>query len=218
MKNFLNSSSSSIFLVLAPHPQFYPWSQGPIALKVVENLFIGNFIAASGAFDMGFTAILNMAGNQLFLKRKVNFNQPNNKQFDFCVEELNSEDNRLKCRKYPCKDGAVNEIPEKNIKDAVDWILEHLERKEKILVHCRAGIGRSGSVIVAYLYATNPEWTYEKALDTAWCCKPDIYPHKALQATLERLWPRPNSPTNPTTTTNTDISSKLEIVSEQQQQ
>jgi len=102
-----NHGNNGKLQVLPPNPQTYPWSQGPIVQKVLEGLFIGNFIAASDAFEMGFSAILNLA------------------------EELNYFDTRLKCKKLGCKDGPKNEICEEKIKESVEWIKQNLERKEK---------------------------------------------------------------------------------------
>ena len=34
---------------------------------------------------------------------------------------------------------------------ALEWLNEHIELRKKVLVHCRFGVGRSGTIIAAYL-------------------------------------------------------------------
>jgi protein-tyrosine phosphatase len=74
------------------------------------------------------------------------------------------------------------------------WIDCQRVAGRKILIHCRAGIGRSGSLGIAYCFAKNPGWTYQQTLDYVWGKKPDIYPHSQLQASLETLFPRQGRP------------------------
>jgi len=107
------------------------------------------------------------------------------------AEELSSNDTKLEAYlKLPCADGSIHEIQREYIKTGVEWIEEQLKHQRKTLVHCRAGIGRSGSMVVAYIYATNPTLSYEEAKTNAKKLKPDIYPHNGLKESLEALWPR----------------------------
>ena len=73
---------------------------------------------------------------------------------------------------------------------AVRWVEQRVRQGCKVLVHCRAGIGRSGSIGIAYLFYSNPELTYKQTLEQIWKVKNDIFPHKDLEATLEKLFPR----------------------------
>ena len=75
--------------------------------------------------------------------------------------------------------------------EAIAWIERQLQQgKKKVLVNCRAGIGRSGSIVLAYCFYKHPQWSYRQALDYIWSQKADIYPHKHLQNSLERLFTR----------------------------
>lgn len=152
-----------------PPSESMQWTQGASAVEVWENVYVGNFIAASNARELGFDAVLNLAAELL-----VNF----------------EEHGEIAYRKIGLLDGAHHGIPEAEMLAAIAWIEEQIERGKKILIHCRAGIGRSGSLGVAYCFRQNPQWTYQETLDYIWSKKPDIYPHKNLQATLERLFPR----------------------------
>ncbi len=82
--------------------------------------------------------------------------------------------------------------------EALAWIEEQLQQgKEKILINCRAGIGRSGSVGLAYCFSRYPQWSYKQTLDFIWRKKADIYPHRHLQESLEKLFPRSSGPAPP---------------------
>jgi dual specificity MAP kinase phosphatase len=70
----------------------------------------------------------------------------------------------------------------------VTWIEQQQQAGKRVLVNCRAGIGRSGSLGIAYCFFKNPEWSYEQTLEYVWSKKPDIYPHSQLQSSLERLF------------------------------
>ncbi len=146
------------------------WTQGPQVVEIADNVYVGNYIAASKASELGFQAVLNMA------------------------EELNlsflNNTNDLQYIKIGLHDGAHNPIPPEKIVKAISWIKENVKKDYKVCINCRAGIGRSGSIGIAYLYASNKNWAYEKALEAAWIKKPDIYPHSQLKQTLEDLFPR----------------------------
>lgn len=167
---WLGHPHNNVRLEIAPPSHEMDWTQGPNHVEVMPGLYVGNFISASQAESLGFDAVLNMA------------------------EELDlsfSSGEAIAYRKLSCRDGALHPIPEEHLEAAIAWIDEQLAQgKQRILVHCRAGIGRSGSVGVAYSYRHNPHWSYEQTVDYVWSKKPDIYPHNQLQASLERLFPR----------------------------
>ncbi|HEY9614599.1 dual specificity protein phosphatase, partial [Allocoleopsis sp.] len=94
-------------------------------------------------------------------------------------------------KKLATSDGARHPISDTVLLEAVNWIDEQVKQgKKKVLVHCRAGIGRSGSVGLAYCFYKNSAWSYQQALQYIWSKKADIYPHHNLQESLERLFPR----------------------------
>ncbi|MDB9314751.1 dual specificity protein phosphatase [Spirulina sp. CS-785/01] len=155
-------------LRVEPPSEERSWTQGASFAEVFPHVYVGNFIAASNAAEWEFDAVLNLA------------------------EELTltiPEDRDIAYQKMPLRDGAQNSIPDEVLLDAVQWIDEQLQTgKEKILLHCRAGIGRSGSVGLAYYFAKHPDQDYNQCLEAVWDQKPDIYPHRHLKESLLRLF------------------------------
>ena len=155
--------------VQLPSP-FMTWTQGPSCVEVLPQVYVGNFIAASQASELEVEAILNMA-EELTLSFPPSSN--------------------IVYKKLATLDGARHPISDEILLEAVNWIDEQIKQgKKKVLVHCRAGIGRSGSVSLAYCFYKNPLWNYEQTLEYIWSKKADIYPHTHLQESLERLFPR----------------------------
>jgi hypothetical protein len=154
-------------IVVHPPNDKMPWTKGAQAVEVSQNVYVGNYIAASHASDMGFDAVLNMSSEL------DDFYGPN-----------------MQYLKLGLPDGAHNAIDGAVIKEAVQWIDERVRENKKVLVHCRAGIGRSGSIGIAYLYYSNPSWTFKDTLRAIWSVKPEVYPHQNLDASLEKLYSR----------------------------
>lgn len=167
---WLSHPHDSVRLHIAPPARDMDWTQGPNHVEIMPGVFVGNFISASQAEALGFDAVLNMA------------------------EELDLSllpEGAIAYRKLSCRDGALHPIPETLIQRAIAWIDEQLAQgKQRLLVHCRAGIGRSGSIGVAYCYRHHPDWSYQQTVDYVWSKKPDVYPHHQLQSSLEKLFPR----------------------------
>jgi protein-tyrosine phosphatase len=156
-------------LRVEPPSDAMSWTQGASYVEFLPGVYVGNFIAASQAENLGFDAVLNLAA-----EFPLSF-----------TPELN-----ISYKHIRLLDGAVNVIPDEAIRESINWINLQLEVGRKVLINCRAGIGRSGSMSVAYCYYKNAAWDYEQTLDYMWEKKADIYPHRNLQASLERLFPR----------------------------
>lgn len=154
-----------------PSPEMI-WTQGASYVEILPKVYVGNFIAASNATEHGFDAVLNLAG-EFFL--------------DFAA------DTGVAYKHLRLLDGAQNPIPDEVIEAAIFWLEQQLQQgKQKVLINCRAGIGRSGSVGVAYCFYKHPDWSYRQTLDYAWSKKSDIYPHQHLSESLERLFRQEN--------------------------
>ncbi|KAF9912757.1 hypothetical protein BX616_010237, partial [Lobosporangium transversale] len=96
--------------------------------------------------------------------------------------------------------GAHNVISDAVLKEAVEFLRKEIAQGKKVLVHCRDGNGRSGSVVVAYIasqmqiYAKRAghkdseiESYYDASLKEVWKWKCDVYPHKGLKQSIERI-------------------------------
>jgi protein-tyrosine phosphatase len=69
---------------------------------------------------------------------------------------------------------------------ALPFISQGIEREEPVLVHCDAGISRSGSVVVAYLMASR-ELSFEDALKTARAVRVCIDPNEGFTRELKNI-------------------------------
>jgi protein-tyrosine phosphatase len=158
------------YLKVEPASPAMLWTQGPSYVEVFPHVYVGNFIAACQAEELGLDAVLNL-GEELTLSFP--------------------SDSKIAYKKLGTLDGARHPISDEIVLEAVNWIDEQIKKgKKKVLIHCRAGIGRSGSVGVAYCFYKNPLWNYEQTLQYIWSKKPDIYPHSGLQESLEHLFSR----------------------------
>ena len=155
--------------VKAPSPEMI-WTQQASYAKVMPGVYVGNFIAASNAAELRFDAVLNLAEEFV-----LNF----------------PLDTGIAYRHIKLKDGAQHPIADEAISEAIAWIdLQLRQGKKMVLVNCRAGIGRSGSIVLAYCFSKHPQWNYKQARDYIWSKKADVYPHQNLQRSLSRLFKR----------------------------
>lgn len=152
--------------VVATEPESRTWTAGPTAVEIHPNIYVGNFMAACAAPLYGFTAILNVA-----------------EELDVPIDKFQAPQPSYK--KIGLPDGTINPISLENILAAVRW----LETREngKVLIHCRAGCGRSGSIAIAYKCKKFPLLSYDDVLNLIWKFKSDITPHKNLKQTIESI-------------------------------
>ena len=61
---------------------------------------------------------------------------------------------------------SINDESHEDIKqyfrDAIQFIVESIEQKGRVLVHCAAGMSRSGATVCAYLMYQN-QWSFDEA-------------------------------------------------------
>ena len=145
------------------------WTKGPEFNHIFEGVHLGNFMASSIADELEFDAVLNVADNLDLVPSKFS--------------------RQILYKKVPMRDGARNQIPDELIQEAVDWLRDQNKEQRKIIVNCRAGIGRAGSTVVAFVFCQNPSWSFEEAYDYVFS-KRFVYPHYKLKDTLYKLYPR----------------------------
>ncbi|KAG0308211.1 hypothetical protein BGZ98_008634 [Dissophora globulifera] len=106
--------------------------------------------------------------------------------------------------------GAHNVISDAVLKEAVEFLRTEISLGKKVLVHCRDGNGRGGSVVIAYVasqleksatrrggrnrvdahqHGAQKEMGgyYDEALKEVWTWKCDVYPHKGLRESVARI-------------------------------
>lgn len=152
-------------------PKDEKWSHGPNYDHIYRKVYLGNFIAATVADQHGFDAVLNVADNLDLVPG--NFATP------------------VMYKKISMADGAGNAIPEDKLREGIDWLITQDKNPDvqQLLVNCRAGIGRAGSVVVGFVFAMNPELTYAEAYNLVFERR-FVYPHKGLKDSLYSLYPR----------------------------
>lgn len=120
------------YLQVEPPSLSLSWTQGASCVEVCPNVYVGNFIAASQASELGVDAVLNLAS-------ELSLTSPFNSSFVY--------------NKLGALDGAKHTIPDKILLESVDWIEQKIKQgTKKILVNCRAGIGRIGSVALPIIF------------------------------------------------------------------
>ena len=153
--------------VLAPKNEV--WTQGPVAKEIGQglwpgHLFVGNIMAAAIAKNLGFEAVLNLAeGKDITAPADLDY------------------------RYLPLPDGAHNVIPKQDVKAAVAWLTERLNRGLKVLVNCNAGAARSGSIGISTVYQAMTNLDFYQIISLVKEAKADIYPHVGLVQTLKEL-------------------------------
>lgn len=68
---------------------------------------------------------------------------------------------------------------------AVDYVLEALESGDTVLVHCQAGVSRSGGVCSAAL-AIHEKLPGEQALSIVQQARKEVYPESEIRASMKR--------------------------------
>ena len=125
--------------------------------EVYPKLYIGNYMFASDKHilnKLGITHIINAA-----------IEIPNYFEFDDSFNYLHLD---------------MYDIPEQNVSQFFDistnFIEDALKNGHSVLVHCRAGISRSSTIIIHYLM-TKLNISYQQALNMIRKCRPQAQPN-----------------------------------------
>lgn len=141
------------------------------AARVIENLFLGAYSDAISINDLkqrNITHVLNVAAECLI---------PDDIQ------------KALRTKSIPLQDHSDENIAA-HFEECSEFIRSALEKGEGVLVHCRMGISRSATVVMAYLmkYGTNlqrPEVTsYDVAFQQVKATRPEVCPNFGFSVAL----------------------------------
>lgn len=149
--------------------QLTEWTQSPVQTQITTNIWMGNHAAALDSPKQGYDCLVNTADNAPVFTQQLL--RP------------------ILLKRFPIPMGVKNTISDKQLHIAVRWLWEASTRCEKILVfskHCNA---RAASLMIAYIYARNPDLTFEEAVKFVDNRHP-IYFHKGLKKSLQHMYPR----------------------------
>ena len=96
-----------------------------------------------------------------------------------CAEEHETSRKGIAYLKIPLVD--FQPINPEYIPCAVEWIKNKIA-SHKILIHCNAGIGRSSSIAVCYLYEIG--FSYDEAVRLVKERNPEAVPHRELRSAI----------------------------------
>ena len=96
-----------------------------------------------------------------------------------CAEEHDTSREGFAYCKIPLVD--FQPIDPQYIPKAVSWLKEVIG-DHTVLVHCNAGIGRSPSIVVCYLYEIG--FGFEEAVKLVKSKRPDALPHRDLRSAI----------------------------------
>lgn len=148
--------------------KFSPTLSGPDYNRVVGIVSVGNLVAAGRAKELGFTHVLCTA---------VELDRPF------------PEDNGVVFGKVAIQYGAEKPVGQEELDSAVNWIRMSWKDDHRILVYCKYGFQRAGSVVLAFVLAQNPRMSYEEGLART-TIKRLVIPHAGLKDTIYKLYQR----------------------------
>jgi hypothetical protein len=93
---------------------------------------------------------------------------------------------------FPFRDFSHNPMDEGKLWEAVQWIDERISHGKPVFIHCHAGIGRSGSLVVAYLLLCKyPEKSFDAVValvnERLRHQRHTIYPHVGIPESVARV-------------------------------
>ncbi len=158
------------------------WTLGPLLCEADPYLYLGNAAAAANPKrpEDG-QEILKAHG----IEAVVN-----------AAEERDTQpallDAGIEYAHFPFRDFSHHPLDEARLWQALEWIAQRAERKRPVLVHCHAGIGRSGSLVAAYLLLFRyPKRSFDEVVEQLnlrlQAQGHRIYPHLGLPETVANL-------------------------------
>ena len=173
--------------IIEPRPS-ERWTHGPLAIEIEAGLFLGNAAAAADAqFLEELTSREKSSSLQVAVVNAAGEREPR----PALLGTQTRRRTRFVYQQFPFEDFSHNPMDKEAIWQAVMWIHAQL-KKGPVLVHCHAGIGRSASLLVAYLrLLRHPDKSYDQVVamikEVVRKQGHDIFPHVGLPEALKEL-------------------------------
>lgn len=161
---------------------------------VAENLVDSTVLEASLGFRHTisiFDEILNIGDATISIGCNASASKRSNREkFDAiinctneCKYEIDETENTY-YYEYPLEDSNYTLV---NIDECIKFIELHVENGHKILIHCRMGISRSPTVLIAYLMKKCNK-TYEESHDMILSKRSSINPNRFFRQQLHKMY------------------------------
>ncbi|XP_013072353.1 uncharacterized protein LOC106059317 isoform X2 [Biomphalaria glabrata] len=158
-------------LVTDPDPG-NEWMKEISFSQMTQNMFLGNYKSILAAEDLGFDAVLNF-----------------DPETEMEADSVLSANITRAFQAMEVGTGAAFELPPEKIQDLVKWLWNVYPKYQKILIGDRDGISHAGSAMTSYIFANNPNLTFEEAYRYV-SSRRFIYCHKGLKEILMESYPR----------------------------
>lgn len=137
-------------------PQTY--IEYPVPDKIIENLYIGSCRAAMNY------SILQKLGIKKILIAAHELNPYFPESFEYVKYDINDEEGE-------------NLLP--LFSKSAQWIGNNLSKNYPVLVHCKAGVSRSATLVISYLMSAK-SYSFQEALSIAQTSRANILPNKGF--------------------------------------
>ncbi|BFZ07762.1 hypothetical protein BsWGS_10801 [Bradybaena similaris] len=155
--------------VRTPIAELTTWILEPAMSQITHNIYIGNYKAALLAPDYGFDCLLNMSDDAPVYPLQLS--------------------NYIIFKKHPIPAGCNYVITDQLLQITTEWLRAMSNRCRKIMVASRNGRGRAGSILISFIFAMNPNLSFEEAYKFV-DSRHFVYYNKGLCDALYRLYPR----------------------------
>ncbi|GFO10195.1 dual specificity phosphatase, catalytic domain protein [Plakobranchus ocellatus] len=147
------------------------WSKQQNPTQITTQIFIGSFAATRNAAELEFDVIIRLCDR---IPKKFKVPEGSTKH----IFQSLSDDS-----------GAGSELVSEKLFSTIEWLEDNRDSFQKILLVDKYGLGWVGSLMTAYIFANNPNLTFQEAVAYV-MSRREVYCHKGLNETLHIFFPR----------------------------